>query len=136
MEEARASWNTLYVDKNGFECQITLRDENESSLAERVSTVTDRIVRGGGAPVLRHGTNGSRSSRPNGESVPGNAGTADNGSIREKTYVDARGVRRCNLKLKNGRRCNEAVTEKEGRYGLFWSCPNYKEHEPLPPRQS
>ncbi len=30
MEEAKASWNTLYQSKEGFECQITLRDEDET----------------------------------------------------------------------------------------------------------
>ncbi|MDI6814829.1 MAG: hypothetical protein QMC90_01925 [Dehalococcoidales bacterium] len=49
---------------------------------------------------------------------------------QEKTYVDEKGVRRCNLLLKNGRRCNTVVVEKEGRYGRFWSCSNYKEHAP------
>lgn len=28
MEEAKASWNTIYQSKEGFECQITLRDED------------------------------------------------------------------------------------------------------------
>ncbi|MDP2659713.1 MAG: hypothetical protein Q8R28_03170 [Dehalococcoidia bacterium] len=135
MEEARASWNTIYLDRNGFECQITLRDENEGSLAERVSAVTDRLVRAGGAPVLRHNNHGSRNHRSPPEESQGTDRGSPNGSPHEKTYLDAKGIRRCNLKLKSGRRCNEAVTEKEGRYGLFWSCPNYKEHVPPPPNQ-
>ena len=35
--EAPASWNTRYVDPNGFECQITLRAETGSELLEKVS---------------------------------------------------------------------------------------------------
>ena len=130
MQEAKASWNTIYLDKSGFECQLTLRDEDEESLAQRVATITARILESGGAPVSRRARNGP----PVG---PG-TGNGDAGSPKEeqqeKTYVDEKGIRRCNLKLKNGRRCNQPVTEKEGRYGLFWSCPDYKEHAPAPAR--
>jgi len=35
--EAPASWNTRYVDPNGFECQLTLRAETGQELLERVS---------------------------------------------------------------------------------------------------
>jgi hypothetical protein len=28
MQEANASWNTIYLDKSGFECQLTLRDQD------------------------------------------------------------------------------------------------------------
>lgn len=33
--EAPASWNTRYIDQNGFECQITLRGENGTELLEK-----------------------------------------------------------------------------------------------------
>ena len=35
--EAPASWNTRYVDPNGFECQLTLRAETGHELLERVN---------------------------------------------------------------------------------------------------
>ena len=129
MDEAKASWNTVYLDKNGFECQLTLRDEEEASLAQRVAVVTASILEGGGTPVKRRG-NG----HPNGEPARNGNGEQSTQPAPEKTYVDRKGIRRCNLKLNNGKRCNQAVTEKEGRYGLFWSCPNYKEHAPPPDR--
>ena len=128
MEEARASWNTIYLDKQGFECQLTLRDDDENALAERVGTVMKRIQDSGGKPVVRRNGNGNG----NGGSPQNNSGGAKQGQgsqqQEEKTYVDDKGTRRCNLNLKNGRRCNHPVTEKEGRYGLFWSCPDYKNH--------
>ena len=120
MDEARSSWNTVYQSKEGFECQITLRDEDESSLAERAKKVMASITKSGGVPVKR------RSYAP-GE----NADRVDKGANPgkpPKTYTDEKGVRRCNLKLKNGRACGAPVTERQGRYGPFWSCPNYKEH--------
>lgn len=117
MEEARSSWNTAYLTAEGFECQITLRDENEQALAERVNVVIAGITEAGGTPLRRRAFNSENSTPPSNDTEP-----------QEKTYVDSKGVRRCNLKLNNGRRCNTAVVEKEGKYGLFWSCSNYKEH--------
>lgn len=35
--EAPASWNTRYVDPNGFECQLTLRADIGQELLEKVS---------------------------------------------------------------------------------------------------
>ena len=123
MDEARSSWNTLYQSKEGFDCQITLRDEDEARLAERAGRVMTSIARSGGIPLKRKGY------------VPrDNARDGDQKKERrepnnpEKTYVDENGVRRCNRKLRDGSVCGASVTRREGRYGPFWSCPNYREH--------
>ena len=116
MDEARASWNTVYQSECGFECQITLRDEDEKELIQRASKVMTGVIKSGGYPVKRK------------NSEIGNAVAEEKGEKPEKTYVDEKGVRRCNLKLKSGKVCGHQVTEKQGRYGPFWSCPNYKEH--------
>ena len=117
MNEARSSWNTTYLSKEGFECQITLRDEDENALADRISGVVAGIIEDGGIPLRRRARE------------PENSNSSSNGEpTEEKTYVDGNGVRRCNLKLRNGRRCGTAVVEKEGKYGRFWSCSDYKEH--------
>jgi hypothetical protein len=126
VEEARASWNTLYVDRDGFECQLTLRDDDEESLAARVAAITPRILESGGEPVVRWSTNGPTSAPKEESEEP----TSSDARPPEKTYIDSKGVRRCNLKLKNGRICRQPVTEKEGQYGLFWSCPKYRDHAP------
>ena len=118
MDEAKASWNTIYQTKDGFESQITLRDEEESALGARAAKMMVALLRSGSAPVRRRG-NGNR------EEAPGNGNGEDK---PEKTYVDEDEVRRCNLKLKSGQICGSPVTEREGKYGQFWSCPNYKEH--------
>jgi len=55
MEEAKSSWNTVYQSKEGFECQITLRDEDEVSLDKRASRVVASITKSGGLPVRRKG---------------------------------------------------------------------------------
>ena len=121
MDEARASWNTIYQSKEGFECQITIRDEDETNLAERAKKVMASIKKSGGTPLRRRGYIPE-------ENIAGTGEEETKSERPEKTYVDEKGVRRCNLKLKNGRVCGQPVTEREGRYGPFWSCPNYKDH--------
>ena len=61
-----------------------------------------------------HGANGASETLP-----------PDNG---DKTYVDGAGIRRCNLVLKDGKKCNAEVSERDGRYGKSWSCPDYRDH--------
>jgi hypothetical protein len=124
MDEARASWNTVYQSKEGFECQFTLRDEDETSLAERAKKVMVSITRAGGTPLRRRGY----IPEENMAGANQEAQEETKPEKPEKTYIDQKGVRRCNLKLKNGKTCGQPVTEREGRYGPFWSCPNYKEH--------
>ncbi|MFW6175007.1 MAG: hypothetical protein ACOC5K_04435, partial [Chloroflexota bacterium] len=125
MDEAKASWNTVYLDGNGFECQLTLRDEDEESLARRVAAVTTNLLNAGGSPVVRgrSGRSGGRQGESGGARNGGNGGSAE-----EKTYLDANGQRRCNLRRRDGGRCGGLVTERQGRYGLFWSCPDYRDH--------
>jgi hypothetical protein len=123
MDEARSSWNTIYQSADGFECQITLRDEDETSLAKRASKVMAAITKSGGLPVKR-----KRLETNNAASPKADPGEQISSGKPEKTYVDEDGVRRCNKKAKDGTICGTPVVEKDGRYGPFWSCPNYKEH--------
>jgi hypothetical protein len=118
MDEARSSWNTVYQSKEGFECQITLRDEDEANLIRRASKVMAGIVRSGGIPVRRRNRHAEENSGKSGEKP----------EKLDKTYVDEKGVRRCNMRLRSGGICGSPVVEKQGRYGKFWSCPRYKEH--------
>jgi hypothetical protein len=48
--EAPASWNTRYIDPNGFECQITLRGENGSELLEKAANAIAYLLKYGCAP--------------------------------------------------------------------------------------
>jgi len=130
MDEARASWNTVYQSKEGFECQFTLRDEDEAALADRAKKVMASITKGGGSPLRRRSYVSDENSPNNGNANGNGEQPRDETKSEklEKTFVDEKGVRRCNLKLKNGKLCGQPVTEREGRYGPFWSCPNYKEH--------
>jgi hypothetical protein len=48
--EAPASWNTRYVDPNGFECQITLRGESGSELLEKANNAINYLLKNGCTP--------------------------------------------------------------------------------------
>jgi hypothetical protein len=57
--EAPASWNTRYVDPNGFECQITLRGETGSELLEKAAIAISYLLKNGCIPYVFY-RNGSR----------------------------------------------------------------------------
>jgi hypothetical protein len=44
MAEAPASWNTRYVNQEGFECQLTLRAESGSELLEKVNSAITYLL--------------------------------------------------------------------------------------------
>jgi hypothetical protein len=48
--EAPASWNTRYVDPNGFECQITLRGESGSELLDKATVAINYLLKNGCYP--------------------------------------------------------------------------------------
>src|SRR4030042_5405874 len=50
--EAPASWNTRYVDPNGFECQITLRGETGSELLEKAASAISYLLQNGCTPYV------------------------------------------------------------------------------------
>jgi ribonucleotide reductase alpha subunit len=57
--EAPASWNTRYVDSNGFECQITLRGESGSELLVKATIAIEYLLKNGCTPYTYY-RNGSR----------------------------------------------------------------------------
>src|SRR4030065_2502183 len=57
--EAPASWNTRFVDPNGFECQITLRGETGSELLEKAALAINYLLQNGCIPFVYY-RNGSR----------------------------------------------------------------------------
>jgi hypothetical protein len=66
--EAPASWNTRYVDPNGFECQITLRGETGSELLEKAAIAISYLLQNGCAPyVFYRNGNSTTLSKSNGE---------------------------------------------------------------------
>ena len=134
-----ASWDVFYQDAQGLECHLQVKGMTLDAVLAEATSASMSITKAGGKPSRRmngriqdadkpkdNGNNGSSNGNGN------NGSTNSNGEFREPTYMDERGVRRCNRKLTDGGICGRPVTEKEGRYGTFWSCPNYKSHVPVP----
>jgi hypothetical protein len=57
--DAPASWNTRYVDPNGFECQITLRGDSGSELLEKATNAINYLLKNGCTPYVFY-RNGNR----------------------------------------------------------------------------
>jgi hypothetical protein len=134
-----ASWDVFYQDAQGLECHLQLRGPSVEDLLGLATGTSVAITESGGKPSRRMSGAAHSGDKPkengngNGNgSANGNDGSSGNGSFREPSYVDERGTRRCNRKLTDGSVCGRPVTDKEGRYGNFWSCPNYKAHAPAP----
>ena len=53
--EAPASWNTRYVDPNGFECQLTLRAETGQELLEKVDGAISYLLKNDCEPYSYRG---------------------------------------------------------------------------------
>ena len=125
-----ASWDVFYQDAQGLECHLQVKGISLDAVLAEATSASMSITEAGGKPSRRMSGN-----THNGDKPKDNGSTASNGStgeFREPTYMDERGARRCNRKLTDGGICGRPVTEKEGRYGAFWSCPNYKSHAPVP----
>ena len=134
-----ASWDVFYQDAQGLECHLQVKGISLDAVLAEATSASMSITEAGGKPSRRMNgrtqdadkpkDNGNSNGSTNGNS---NSNGNSNGEFREPTYMDERGVRRCNRKLTDGGICGRPVTEKEGRYGTFWSCPNYKSHAPVP----
>ena len=60
--EAPASWNTRYLDPNGFECQFTLRGESGQEVLEKADAAIAFLLSNDCSPVGNHYTNSSKTS--------------------------------------------------------------------------
>jgi len=73
--EAPASWNTKYIDPNGFECQLTLRCDSGKELLEKADAATSFLLENGCEPYI-YSRSSYRPSEPETESQA----AGDNGS--------------------------------------------------------
>jgi hypothetical protein len=61
-DEAPASWNTRYLDPNGFECQITLRGESGSELLEKAASAIAYLLKNDCIPYVYRSNVGRKDS--------------------------------------------------------------------------
>jgi len=53
--EAPASWNTRYISKQGFECQLTLRADDPMQLLKLANEIMAKMVEAGIQPAVGNG---------------------------------------------------------------------------------
>jgi hypothetical protein len=69
--ESPVSWNTRYINPEGFECQFTLRGESGQEVLEKANAAITYLLSSGCSPVVnRYSNNGkaSASAPENGDS--------------------------------------------------------------------
>jgi hypothetical protein len=76
--EAPASWNTRYVDPNGFECQITLRGDSGSELLEKATNAINYLLKNGCTPYVFYRSGNQQADRKSEADKKGN--TQNNGT--------------------------------------------------------
>lgn len=74
--EAPASWNTRYVDPNGFECQFTLRAENGQELLEKANSAIAYLLKHNCEPYS-YNRNSYRAKRSNNNPADNNKGSTN-----------------------------------------------------------
>ena len=73
-DEAPASWNTRYIDPNGFECQLTLRCDSGKELLEKAASAVSYLLENGCKPFYTR--NSYRPAETKADTQP----TSDNGN--------------------------------------------------------
>ena len=99
--EAPASWNTRYVDPQGFECQLTLRAEKGLELLEKASSAISYLLNNGCIPYIYSRGNGHSGTRKENQHAGGN-GSSNNGGTDNSGWCP---IHQCEMKRwdKNGK---------------------------------
>jgi hypothetical protein len=106
-----ATVDIFYVTAEGMESHLQIKGTSAAYVLAESQTAIQAIVEAGGKTRTRPNGRNGRNAKP---ALP--------------YYTDEKGVKRCNRMTVEGERCGERVTQREGKYGVFWSCKNYKEH--------
>jgi hypothetical protein len=101
--EAPASWNTHYLDPNGFDCQLTLRGESGSELLEKADNAIGFLLENGCTPYVFRPSVRQVDSKVV-EVKNGNQGNSTNGNSGTK-YSSWCSIHQCEMKKwsKDGR---------------------------------
>jgi hypothetical protein len=68
--ESPSSWNTRYITKEGFVCQITIRGENGKDLLEKADVALRYLIEHGYAPDTYQRRNGKSNGNGQGKQCP------------------------------------------------------------------
>jgi hypothetical protein len=109
-----ASGDIFFLTAEGMESHLQIKGTDTLLVLAESRIATASIIEAGGTA----------------RGKPTN-GNGKNGKSAESTlpyYSDEKGVKRCNRMTVDGERCGQPVEKREGKYGPFWSCKNYKNH--------
>ncbi len=110
-EVLEATADIFYLTAEGMESHLQIKGTSAGIvLVESQSAIQSIIQTGGTTRTKANGRNG----KPTESTLP--------------YYTDEKGVKRCNRMTVEGERCGQPVTQREGKFGTFWSCKNYKNH--------
>jgi hypothetical protein len=85
--ESPASWNTRYVDTNGFECQLTIRGDTGHEVLEKATSAINFLLTNGCVPYSRYSGNSHSTSNQS----SGN-GSNSNGSNQDGSWCPIHNV--------------------------------------------
>lgn len=114
-----ASWDLFYLTEEGFEAHLKLQGDSGVKVLDKARAAIKKLAEQGAKPRPHRGfsRNENKSDEPE----------IDKDTM---TYLDGSGVRRCAKTAKDGSRCDAKVGNlREGKYGPWYPCPNYKEHK-------
>ncbi len=107
-----ATADIFYVTAEGLESHLQIKGSNTLFVIAESQNAIAAITKSGG--TARNRANGKKNGQSAASSLP--------------YYTDDQGVKRCNRMTVDGERCGQPVTQREGKFGTFWSCKNYKNH--------
>ena len=112
-EVLEATADVFFLTAEGMESHLQIKGTDTLFVIAESQSAIQAIVEAGGTTRVKTNGNGK-----NGKSPESNF----------PYYTDEKGVKRCNRQTVEGERCGQPVTQRDGKFGPFWSCKNYKEH--------
>lgn len=114
-EILEATADIFYLTVEGMESHLQIKGTSPSVILAESKNAIQAIVESGG----------TTRAKPNGHSAGGNGKCV---AVTLPYFVDEQGNKLCNRTTVEGERCGEPVAQREGKFGMFWSCKNFKNH--------
>jgi hypothetical protein len=111
-----ATGDIFYLTSEGMESHLQIKGTDTLFVLAETQIAIANIVEAGGTARVK--------------GVPNNGANGKTAESNLPYYVDEQGVKRCNRLTVDGERCGQPVSQRDGQYGPFWSCKNYKNHAP------
>jgi hypothetical protein len=97
-DEAPASWNTRYLDPNGFECQITLRGENGTEVLEKAANAIAYLIANACTPSVYYRISSRAADSKPGEQKKSERASNGNGNDTHDSSPSWCPIHQCEMK--------------------------------------